>query len=317
MRKRPDVMTQAAPPHTMDSTLLARMTGQTGDRRTLEALGGALAECVAPVFQVAASSTTGFSITATFEAFEDGSQSELLAALDVNAVTCKAEIDGWCDDIILCGNTVFFIALLEGMLGGNLPASADIEPRDLSAIERDVSSVLFRHFIDGLKTVITLPPTGDAVTHPVLLEVPVPEEEHGLSPSVLLKFTLAAGDIEAPFQAILPQRVLLKTKVAEPADAPPPEQPEWLEQMTNQVTNSHVMLQANIALGESTLGEIARLQCGDVLPFADEGQVRALLKASGQDIFWCEFGKAGNRYTVRVLEAHEPEQELIRELISG
>lgn len=301
----------------MDRTLLARMTGQSGDRKTLEALGLTLAECTAPLFETAASGATGFTITTEFEEFGDGTQSELLAALDVNAVTCRAGIEGWCDDIILSGNTVFFIALLEGMLGGNLPSDADITPRDLSAIERDVSSVVFKQFVDSLKKVIISPQPGAVVTHPVLAEPPVPEEGEGSVPSVALKFTLSAGDLDAPFQIILPQRILLKTTIAEPAVAPSEEKPEWLEQLSNQVTNSNVTLEANIALSGSTLGEIARLQCGDILPFAEAGPVRALLKASGKELFWCEFGKAGNQYTVRILEAHVPEQELRRELISG
>lgn len=308
-------MTQTEP--TMDRTLLARMTGLSGDRKTLEALGLALAECTAPVFEAAASSATGFTIAAEFEEFGDGTQSELLASLDVNAVTCRAGIDGWCDDIILAGNTVFFIALLEGMLGGNLPAASDITPRDLSAIERDVSSVMFKQFVDSLKKVIISPQPGAVVTHPVLAEPSAPEDEAGSIPSAVLKFTLTAGDLDAPFQVIVPQRVLLKTKVAEPTAVPPAEKPEWLEQLGNQVTNSHVTLEANIALSGSTLGEISRLQCGDILPFAEANPVRALLKASGKELFWCEFGKAGNQYTVRILEAHVPEQELRRELISG
>ncbi|MCR9137880.1 MAG: FliM/FliN family flagellar motor switch protein [Alphaproteobacteria bacterium] len=301
----------------MDSTLLARMTGQSGDRQTLEALGLALAECATPIFQTAASSATGFAITAVFDEFEDGSQSELLASLDVNAVTCKAGIGGWCDTIFLSGNTVFIIALLEGMLGGNLPAAADITPRELSAIECDVSSVIFKRFVESLKSAITDPPTGEVTTEAILTETPEPQDESGSTPSVLLKFTLTAGDLDAPFQVILPQRTLLKTKIAEPTDEQPVEKPEWMEQLSNQVTNSHVTLEANIALADSTLGEIARLQCGDILPFADEGTVRALLKASGKELFWCEFGKAGNRYTVRILEAHAPEQEMMRDLVSG
>lgn len=308
-------MTETEPK--MDRTLLARMTGQSGDRKTLEVLGLALAECTAPVFETAASGATGFTITAEFEEFGDGTQSELLAALDVNAVTCRGGIEGWCDDIILSGNTVFFIALLEGMLGGNLPSDSDITPRDLSAIERDVSAVVFKQFVDSLKKIIISPQPGAVITHPVLAEPPVPEEGEGSVPSVALKFTLSAGDLDAPFQLILPQRILLKTKIAEPAAAPPEEKPEWLEQLSNQVTNSNVTLEANIALSGSTLGEIARLQCGDILPFAEASPVRALLKASGKELFWCEFGKAGNQYTVRILEAHVPEQELRRELISG
>ncbi len=283
----------------------------------MEARGSALAEHVAPIFQTALRGTTEFSTGVALDRIEIGTQSALLAELDVNAVTCNAEIGEWCDDIILSANTVFLIALLEGMLGGNLPTGTDIEPRDLSPIERDVSSVLFKQFAEGLKTVIALPPTGTVRVHPILAEPPVPEDEAGGVPSIMLQFMLTAGDLEAPFQAILPQRVVLKTKLAEPTDPAPAERPEWLEQLSNQVTSSHVMLEANIALSDTTLGEIARLQCGDILPFADEGPVRALLKASGKGIFQCEFGKAGNRYTVRVLGAHEPEQELIRELISG
>jgi flagellar motor switch protein FliM len=314
-------MTQAVsnPSKSMDKTLLARMTGQSGDRRTLESLGITLAERAAPLFESGVSNTTGFSVNATFEELEDGTKSEMLATLDINSVACTAKIGGWCDDIIVSGNTVFVIALLEGMLGGNMPRVSDIEPRELSNIELDISSVLFKQFVDGLKAIITFPPTGQTTINPANVEPPVVDEEEGSVPSVLLKFTLAAGDIEAPFCAILPQRVLLKTKLTEPSDGEEvaPDQPEWLEQLTNQVTSSHVTLEANIALNDITLGEVARLQPGDVLPFADEGSVRALLKASGKEIFWCEFGKAGNRYTVRVLETHEPEQELIKELISG
>ena len=311
-------MTDSADDQTsaMDQTLLARMIGKAGDRRTLEGLGNALAECAGPMFESSAGDAIGFPIATEFEEFDVGTRSELVAGLDVNTYSAKAGIAGWCDSIILAGNNVFFMALLEGMLGGNLPDGADIEPRELSPIERDVSTVVFKQFAEAIKSVVESPPTG-AVTIEPMAEDTESADETGSIPSVLLKFVLTAGEMDSPLTVILPQRALLKATISEPAEAPPPEQPEWMEQLSNQVTNSHVILEANIALSDSTLGEIARLQPGDVLPFADEGQVRTLLKASGKEIFWCEFGKAGNRYTVRVLEAHEQEQELIRELISG
>jgi len=311
-------MSDETPAPAIDTTLLARMTGQSGDRRTLEAVCLPMAERITPMFEKAASKAMGFPITAAFSDFDTGTWAELSEGMSEHPAVRIAAIDDWCDFFLLATDNVFVIALLEGMLGGDLPARDAVTARDLSAIELDIASLMFTAFVDGIQSLIASPQTQGNRLHPPGAEKST-EEDTGSSASVRLTFTLFAGDLEAPFHVILPQRPLLKTELTGAADGEPQaaDRPEWIEQLSHQVTSSFVTLQADIALADMSLGEVARLQPGDVLPFADEGSVRALLKAGGKEIFWCEFGKAGDRYTVRVQEQHLPEQGLIKELIAG
>ncbi len=311
-------MTDAPSAPQIDTTLLARMTGRSGDRRSLEAICVPMAERVVPLFEKAASEATGFTIAATYSAFDIGTWAEMADGLGEQAAVRIAAIDDWCDFFLLSADNVFVIALLEGMLGGDLPERESVTARGLSAIEMDFASLLFTALVEGMQTLIASPAPAGNRLHPAGAERQA-EDDITSSAAIRLTFTLFADDLEAPFHVILPQRALLKTTLTEARDDDQqiPDAPEWMEQLSHQVTNSYVTLQADIALADMTLGDVARLQPGDVLPFADEGSVRALLKASGKEIYWCEFGKAGNRYTVRVQEQHYPEQGLIKELIAG
>ncbi|MCY6382405.1 FliM/FliN family flagellar motor switch protein [Hoeflea prorocentri] len=302
-----------------DRTLLQRMIGQSGDRETLETKCETLAEVAAMSLSLQAAETIGVPIEVEFDAFEIGSKSELTGSFPDHVTVCAAQIGGWTSDITLCGSNIFVIAVMECMLGGSLPDDAKIEPRELSAIELDVATVIFRQLADSVRMGIASPPTDDVVTDGALAELPEPLEDEADPPSIMLRFELTVGPIKAPFCAVIAQRPILKATIVEHKEEKPPmrERPEWATKLTTQVSRSHILLDARIALSEITLGDVARLQIGDVLPFADEGAVRALLSAGDKQLFWCEFGKAGDRYTVRVQEPHKHDQELMRELAAG
>lgn len=302
-----------------DAALLQRMTGQSGDRDTLELQCLMLAEMTGLSLALNAGKAIGEPIDVEFDSFKAGARSELLAEFDVNSVVCPAFVDGWCDDITLAANTVFVIAVMECMLGGSIPEGKKIKPRELSEIELDVSTILFAQFAESLKSAIAFPVPKQATAGQATQKQPETEEGQENTPCVLLTFQLRLGSVEAPFMVVLPQRPLLKSKIAEQEDSKPPkpERPSWARQLTTQVSHSHVLLEARISLSELTLGEVARLQEGDILPFDDEGGVRTLLSAGGKELFWCEFGKAGNRYTVRVQEPHRHEHELMRDIAPG
>ena len=320
-RKRPDFMSDG--PSTaiksLDAALLQRMTGQSGDRETLETQCLMLAEMTGLSLALNAGKAIGEPVDVEFDSFNAGPRSQLLAEFDVNSVVCPAYIDGWCDDITLAANTVFVIAVMECMLGGAIPEGKKLKPRALSDIELDVSSILFAQFAESLKSAIADPQPKAATAGQATQEQPEPEEGTEDTPCVMLTFQLRLGSVEAPFLVVLPQRPLLKSRIAEREDGKPakPERPSWARQLTTQVSHSHVLLEARISLSELTLGEVARLETGDVLPFDDEGGVRTLLSAGGKELFWCEFGKAGNRYTVRVQEPHRREHELMKDIAPG
>ncbi len=318
MHMRPDKL---HPSHTsvsarIDRALLSRMTGQSGDRTTLEAICTELAISTAQSLETTASNALGLSLDVSFDDFDEGTFGEMLAAPEPDALMCRTAIGGWCETIILTGDNVFFIALMESMLGGPLPGESIILSRSLSDIELDVASDIFTHLANALKTAIAKPATEGICVDPATETHYTPDEIEEHLPHVLMKLVLTAGTLRAPFFIIMPQRPLLKTVVAQVTEqaAAPVDKPAWSEQLSTQVSQSHVALEAKIDLRQLNLDEVARLRIGDVIPFADEGPVRALLSASEQSLFWCEFGRSGNRYTVRVEEPYRHKQELMKEL---
>jgi flagellar motor switch protein FliM len=91
---------------------------------------------------------------------------------------------------------------------------------------------------------------------------------------------------------------------------------EWQEQIAEQVRRSQVTLEARVRLESLTLATVSRLIAGDVIAFRDKGDVMVDVSANGKDLYRCEFGRAGDRYTVRVKDNVSSEDEILRHLMS-
>ena len=117
---------------------------------------------------------------------------------------------------------------------------------------------------------------------------------------------------------IVPQSVLLKTRIVSPdrAGGNQKMKTEWTEHLEEQVRRSAVTLEARIRLESLTLNTISRLQPGDVIPFHDGQDVRVEVNANGRDLYVCEFGRAGSKYTVRIKDTHGSEQDILRHIMS-
>ena len=118
---------------------------------------------------------------------------------------------------------------------------------------------------------------------------------------------------------ILPQRALLRTKLVKPKPSAQAlkKQAEWMEMISEQVKRSQVTLQARIRLQQLPLRTISKLVAGDVIPFRDIGQdnVCVEVSANGANMYNCEFGRAGDRYTVRVKNNVSSDDEILRHLM--
>ena len=57
------------------------------------------------------------------------------------------------------------------------------------------------------------------------------------------------------------------------------------------------------------------LQAGDIIPFNEAGDVRVEVAANGRNLYVCEFGRSGARYTVRVKDTYGSEDELLQHII--
>jgi flagellar motor switch protein FliM len=223
--------------------------------------------------------------------------------LSGDTVYCEATIADWSNDICsLCG-TKLIIGMVECLLGGSDPDQLDIAARPLSGIELDMSLVVFEQLNDSLRNLVAAKPDAKARARNPQPEHPEAEDDAIADfHAVALTLDIEFGAVAAPLTLILPQSVLLKTKVKssklnKKADG---NKGEWAERLSDRVSKSQISLQAAVALEPLELGEISRLQPGDLIAFAHNGDIEVTLSANGQPLYTCALGRAGTRYMVKV-----------------
>lgn len=302
---------------TMDKALLARMTGRLGDRRTIDAIAGALGTEMALPLAEGAQKVTGATLEIELKSVTAGTKAEIAAGFDDTQVLCEAAIAGWCDDLLLACDGRLAIALTERLLGGTGEAPAASRP--LSEIEQDVATLFFEQMIEAMKRAVGktadehVGSCGTPFAGPLKREEDLSEDLFVACPTITIE--LAGTVYHATI--VLPQHVALKTQVVSTKPERRNEtaqRPRWVEQLTQQVHTSSVSLQAEVDLAPVSLALASRLRAGDVIPFADERDVRVLLKANGKDLYWCEFGKSGDRYMLRLKDRYGSELDFIRQL---
>lgn len=304
---------QQKTPADFDPNLLDRMIGELGDRLSIETRGLAIQNAIINPFQEAFHRATGLEIELKAGEIHRGRRRELLEKLSNDAAFCEAGIRGWSQELVhLCG-TSLVIALVECLLGGSDPDNLDVTGRPLSDIELDMSLLVFEQLNESLMTLVTSDPKARASVSKPRSILPDPENDPVRDfHAVALVLDLEFGAVTAPLIILLAQSVLLKTKLiaAKPeAKGAPQDLSDWTERLSKKVVRSQVGLQARVALEPMRLGDIGRLQAGDLLAFADTGKTEVTLGANGKDLYTCSLGRSGQRYMIRVEKPAGPDED--------
>jgi len=307
------------PEPVMDRALLARLTGALGDRATVAKLCSEFGDVYAGFLPDIFHSETGLTMEVAYAGHSTGLMSDLIADLGDNVVLADTQLRNWCPHFVLaCGNS-FIITLMENLLGA-LPETIE-EPihRPLSQIEIDLSSMVFDKIANVLRSAVNAPGGFEPlIEKPHNAEDrPKPDSDHVDEYAATIKMRIDLGPVSSEFYLVVPQKALLKTVVTVPKskNQMSRNKKEWAEQIAEQVRRSQVTLQAKIRLQTLTLNTISRLVAGDVIPFRDKGDVMVDVSANGNDMYRCEFGRAGDHYTVRVTGNVSREDELLHHLM--
>ncbi len=307
------------PEPVMDRALLARLTGALGDRATVAKLCSEFGDVYAGFLPDIFHSETGLTMEVAYAGHSTGLMSDLIADLGDNVVLADTQLRNWCPHFVLaCGNS-FIITLMENLLGA-LPETIE-EPihRPLSQIEIDLSSMVFDKIANVLRSAVNAPGGFEPlIEKPHNAEDrPKPDSDHVDEYAATIKMRIDLGPVSSEFYLVVPQKALLKTVVTVPKskNQMSRNKKEWAEQIAEQVRRSQVTLQAKIRLQTLTLNTISRLVAGDVIPFRDKGDVMVDVSANGKDMYRCEFGRAGEHYTVRVKDNVSSEDEILKHLM--
>lgn len=289
----------------IDPELLAQMIGELGNPTILKEKCHKILLPLAQVLMVLFKDKNNLNIEASAGDIVQGTRTELLQAIEGEYAYCKAEVKTWSDDIaIYCSNDLL-ISVVECLMGGDDPENIEIISRPLSNLEFDLAKVVFEIVNEALKATITRNPTIEhKVETPVATIPDVEDEAYKEYHAVSFSLNVVFGKLATTITIITPQSQIIKTDINTNAARrrKSEEQTEWTEKMSKQVYASNIEIQANIGLERLRLNDIGRLQVGDVLRFADEGEPTVTLQANGRDLFNCSLGKAGNKYMVRVEE---------------
>ncbi|MCF3639585.1 FliM/FliN family flagellar motor switch protein [Rhizobium sp. TRM95111] len=303
---------------TFDPTVLARLTGQLGDRESVSRLCAKLGEVFAEFLPDLFESELGLDVAVSYAGFETGRYGALISGLGGAMALSDCELRDWSPQFTLICDSPFIITLVENMLGAATDAVEEPEPRPLSKIELDVAAMIFARIAGVLKTAV-----GGENSYEILQGAPynaeerrAPEDGSEQKHAALVNMAVGIGPVLSTFCVVVPQSVLLKTVITSPrAVQPPKTRREWSEQLGEQVRRSKVTLEARIRLESQKLETISRLAVGDVIPFQDKADVRVDVSANGTKLYVCEFGRSGARYTVRVKDTYGSQDELLQDIV--
>jgi flagellar motor switch protein FliM len=303
----------------MDPKVYALLTGDLGTNQAVSKVCLELGQVLTAFLPDLVEMETQQKMTFYFERCESGYKNEMISEMAPGTVLMDGSLKNWCPDFTIACSSSAIIALVETLMGGDPSTLGNVEARPASSIELEMAPLIMEKIAQVIKSAVDAPGNYEPLlTKPVNLKNrPKPAEDYVDMFAALIRMKIEFGSLTSFFEVVIPQKTLLKTKVRAPAaSAAFKSVNDWADILEDQVRRSDVKVEARIHLTPLTLGVIAKLQPGDVIPFLDTDDVRAQVSANGRDLYSCEFGRAGNNYTVRVKESSGSDQDLLRDLLS-
>jgi flagellar motor switch protein FliM len=303
----------------IDPRLKALLTGELGSKHAMGKVCADLGHILSEFLPDLIESETRLRYTFVYEGFDTGFKNDLIADLDEFMVLSDASLKNWCPDFTIACSCGAIVAMVECLMGGDKNAVVEPEGRPASSIELQMAPLIIDKIASVVKSAVNAPGNYEPIlTKPYNADKrPKPAEDYVDMHACALMMRIEFGPLKTQFAVIIPQKTLLKTVVKTPVAAAMagkvPE--EWTEHLHHQVRRSEVKVEARIQLSPLTLNSIARLQPGDVIPFLETGDHCVSVSANGRDLYSCEFGRAGEQYTVRVKDTAGNDEVLIRDIL--
>lgn len=218
-------------------------------------------------------------------------------------VFALADAPGWSTPIGLQFDHRFISVVVEACFGGggddpqltNRDSLSPIESSIAEAITEQVAQAITAGFATVLPTEVVLEPIRPKPDLTLLGKPGVP----------ILAATLVLHGIGQPaeLEILIPQAALrpFRDRLAGGLDEtdPVPDH-QWSERLEAEVGRATMQVEASIGLPSMTLGDIARLQVGQVLALPTGARSKVFLGCGADELFRCELGQSAGFYTVRI-----------------
>ncbi|ESY78951.1 FliM/FliN family flagellar motor switch protein [Mesorhizobium opportunistum] len=304
-------MTSPGSPAQARSLIIERLVGDSGEADQVIDAGRAMAERAVPLLQKGLSSGLGVPVIVDLKAVEVSRVTEARSRAGDNFAMTVVGSPASSDAMTLVIDAAAIAIMVSTLFGGDPDMPVSPIERDLSPLEADVSTMVFQEVAQAL---------NGSGQRSLELRLPAPRamsgieaRRHVLRDGAAIRIVLG---ISTPVDSgsitvTMPQRIVLAGRdgIASASEADPGT--SWRARFSEEVMRSTVALEATMPLARLTLGDLARLEVGQVIDFEETAQSRARLSARGQTLFVCEFGKLGQNYTVRIRHPFDAGQDFI------
>lgn len=131
---------------------------------------------------------------------------------------------------------------------------------------------------------------------------------------VTFRFELIFGETSGTFGLHVPKNML--TSSDEPAGAENDNLSKWHDNLRDGIMQMNVGVKAIVKLNAKTLGNLNSLDVGDIIELPADNPHTAILTARDKTLFIGQFGKVGNRYSVRVERPDQRKVDLVEHIMS-
>ncbi|MCA0032381.1 FliM/FliN family flagellar motor switch protein [Mesorhizobium sp. B263B2A] len=304
-------MTSPGSPAQARSLIIERLVGDSGEADQVIDAGRAMAERAVPLLQKGLSSGLGVPVIVDLKAVEVSRVTEARSRAGDNFAMTVVGSPASSDAMTLVIDAAAIAIMVSTLFGGDPDMPVSPIERDLSPLEADVSTMVFQEVAQAL---------NGSGQRSLELRLPAPRamsgieaRRHVLRDGAAIRIVLG---ISTPVDSgsitvTMPQRIVLAGRdgIASASEADPGT--SWRARFSEEVMRSTVALEATMPLARLTLGDLAKLEVGQVIDFEETAQSRARLSARGQTLFVCEFGKLGQNYTVRIRHPFDAGQDFI------
>lgn len=242
----------------------------------------------------------------------------ILESYEGHAVVAVLHAQAWDTRVMFGLDNQLVFTLVEALFGGDGSELPYFENRALSNIELRIAQKIFEivartlqvSFASVLETRFKLERLESRMDFAVI----APRNNFAVLVKINIRVLARSGElfIAIPQNALTPIRQTLSRDLSNEASTP---DPFWSKKIHSEVGRAEVTVRAVIEEYSFTLADIADLQVGKVLQLQATPRSRVKLEGNSEPLFWCQLGQAEGKYTLRIDEAVDANQEFLDDLI--
>lgn len=242
----------------------------------------------------------------------------ILESFEGRTVVSVHHAQSWDARIMFGLENRLVFTLVEALFGGDGSELPYVETRALSNIELRIAQKLFdivaRTLQSSFSGVIETRFKMERMESRMDFAVIAPRNNFAVITKINMRMLGRSGElfVVIPQGALTTIRQNLSRDLSNEISSP---DPSWSKHIHTEVGRAEVTIRAVIEEGGFTLADIASLEVGKVLQLQATPNSRVKLEGNAEPLFWCQLGQSEGKYTLRVEDAVDAQQEFLDDIL--